>query len=570
MRSSQSWGSKASKVLAVLLCVGTALASGQAASSTGEGSSNGHGFELPITVRKVPRSLAKRGDVSGDVGLGNNADLLYSVPVKVGDIVAPFHLDTGSSDLWMASDLCQTNQCSGARGLIRYPSSSARRTNTPVQMFYGDSTTGTFAVGEVAKDTATVAGIAMSDQPFGLINDTTNAVVAFGTSGIFGLGFPWGSKVQQEVTLQKTGSLFPTDDEIRYTYTDGPLLTRITMTNQLELPMFAVTLQRSTIDIEGQGLLTVGRLPDGVEESELTWVPVRLYNASEGGLRPPNFAPAEVYPFRWEIDLDAVHLNGQRLAASTIPARNGMDSGRMSALLDTGNSILRGPQDVVNTILTTASPTFNPDDAGSLPTFPCTTPQTLSFEIGGKMFPIDPRDFIGQIAPGNAQDCAADNLVSTDAPSVGALFRWSLGTPFFRSNLVAFHYGNLTHPSVDPPRIGIRSNVPANARELLRIAVNDARNNGGNFEQTLEIAPTGEAATAAATTVSSLASIPIQTEARSASVTRTLSLSGTTFARTQPTGSTAGAADSPGSATRNARSYLASVVVVLSVLSYIY
>jgi Eukaryotic aspartyl protease len=59
-------------------------------------------------------------------------------------------------------------------------------------MFYGDSTTGTFAVGEVVKDTATVAGIAMSDQPFGLINDTTNPVVAFGTSGIFGLGFPWG------------------------------------------------------------------------------------------------------------------------------------------------------------------------------------------------------------------------------------------------------------------------------------------------------------------------------------------------------------------------------------------
>jgi hypothetical protein len=104
------------------------------------------------------------------------------------------------------------------------------------------------------------------------------------------------SKVQQQVTIQKAGSLFPTDDEIRYTYTDGPLLTRITMTNQLELPMFAVTLQRSTIDIEGEGQLTVGRLPDDIKETDLTWVPVRLYNASEGGLRAPNFAPNEVYP----------------------------------------------------------------------------------------------------------------------------------------------------------------------------------------------------------------------------------------------------------------------------------
>jgi hypothetical protein len=71
-RSTSQWGSKACKVLAVLFCVGTTLASGQA---TGEGSSNGSGFELPITVRRVPRALARRGDVSGEVGLGNNADL---------------------------------------------------------------------------------------------------------------------------------------------------------------------------------------------------------------------------------------------------------------------------------------------------------------------------------------------------------------------------------------------------------------------------------------------------------------------------------------------------------------
>lgn len=47
--------------------------------------------------------------------------------------------------------------------------------------------------------------------------------------------------------------------------------------------------------------------------------------------------------------------------------------------------------------------------------------------------------------------------------------------------MVAFYYGNLTHPSVDPPRIGIRSNVPANAGDLLQQAVKTALKNGGNF-----------------------------------------------------------------------------------------
>jgi len=48
------------------------------------------------------------------------------------------------------------------------------------------------------------------------------------------------------------------------------------------------------------------------------------------------------------------------------------------------------------------------------------------------MFPVDPRDFIGE-ASQDASTCVADNLVATDPPSVGALFRWSLGDPFMKS-----------------------------------------------------------------------------------------------------------------------------------------
>lgn len=98
------------------------------------------------------------------------------------------------------------------------------------------------------------------------------------------------------------------------------------------------------------------------------------------------------------------------------------------------------------------------------------------------MFPIDPRDLIGQHLPNDATTCVADNLVSTDPPRYGALFRWSLGDPFFRSNLVAFHYGNLEQPSLDPPMIGLLSMVPSNADDLLKQAVQDAVANGGNFE----------------------------------------------------------------------------------------
>lgn len=50
------------------------------------------------------------------------------------------------------------------------------------------------------------------------------------------------------------------------------------------------------------------------------------------------------------------------------------------------------------------------------------------------------------------------------------------------SNLVAFYFGNLTNPSVDPPRIGLLSTVPSNADELFSSVVSAAEATGGQFE----------------------------------------------------------------------------------------
>ena len=73
-------------------------------------------------------------------------------------------------------------------------------------------------------------------------------------------------------------------------------------------------------------------------------------------------------------------------------------------------------------------------------------------------------------------------VVGTDPPIAGALFSWSLGDPFLKSNLVAFYYGNLTNPSADPPRVGFLSRVPGDAEEELERAVDEAERNGGVFE----------------------------------------------------------------------------------------
>ncbi|KAJ7141333.1 aspartic peptidase domain-containing protein [Mycena epipterygia] len=439
--------------------------------------------------------------VEGTIGLGDNSDLLYTVPIQVGDTTTIVNLDTGSSDLWVISSNCVADACAkAARGVTRVPAASLQTIGANVTMRYGDSTTGTFASGPIAMDTVSIAGVAINNQLFAAIDDTTNSVVQFGAAGIFGLGFPSESQIQGSAVTHQFGATSVTDHFVASSYADGPLISRIAQTGALDMPMFTISLQRSTIDISGTGALTLGTLPDGVDNSSLTWVPVRLYTAADGGISPPTFAPNEVYPLRWEIDLDAVFLDGKQLAASSIPATGGVDSTRMSALIDTGNSILRGPSDVVSSILGSISPNYDPTVANSA-TLACAKAHNLTFQIGGQMFPIDPRDLIGPQSANDAQTCVVDNIVATDAPGIGALFRWSLGDPFLKSNLVAFHYGNLTNPSQDPPRIGFLSQVPNNATALLAQAVQDAVEDNGNFDSTLIVAPTANAELETAVTV---------------------------------------------------------------------
>jgi len=117
--------------------------------------------------------------------------------------------------------------------------------------------------------------------------------------------------------------------------------------------------------------------------------------------------------------IEGVYFDGELLPPSTLSS----STIKLSALLDTGNSAIRGPADTVALI---------ESKLGQNGLFSCTEPHTLAFKIGGKMFPVDPRDFAGQAYQSNVQICSP-NLVATDPPTVGGYqFSWSLGSPFLK------------------------------------------------------------------------------------------------------------------------------------------
>lgn len=92
-----------------------------------------------------------------------------------------------------------------------------------------------------------------------------------------------------------------------------------------------ITLERDSVDIGGNlGLFSIGELPNNVQNDSLTWTLVRGYPTTQGGLAAPADSPGEVYPVTWEIPLDDVYLDGEKLARSTLAANISL-----SALLDT-------------------------------------------------------------------------------------------------------------------------------------------------------------------------------------------------------------------------------------------
>ncbi|KIP05275.1 hypothetical protein PHLGIDRAFT_30987 [Phlebiopsis gigantea 11061_1 CR5-6] len=474
------------------------------------------GIHLPLFRTEARQAdVRKRDTNSAGIGVGDFLDVTYNVLVQVGGIETPLVLDTGSADLWVISKAC-TGNCSSTVPL--YPQTTFQSTGQNVQLLYGDSRTGTHAAGPIGKDSAGVAGLAVADQYLASIIDTNTTLLETGSAGIFGLGFPaisvlWRQLIQAQLNeepptisgraladvdfrrtpfpsfdfLTKTisfehhkrqnTSLRSSPEVIASFDTYGPLFTRLVADHRLAEPMFATTLQRDSIDIGGNvGQLSIGELPAGIKSDSLTWVPLRAYTPQEGGLPPSSDAPHEVYPLVWEIAVDDVYFDGAKLARSQLSS----PSITLSALIDTGNSLMRGPQDVVAQIYTTLG--------GE--TFDCALPHNLTFVIGGKLFPVDPRDFVLPALSDTRDGCVA-NLASTDPPGAGFLYSWSLGDPFLKSVLAAFHYGNLTHPSQDPPRIGLLSTVPADSGARLQSAVSAAADNGGAFTATSHLAPSG-------------------------------------------------------------------------------
>ncbi|KAL1020845.1 hypothetical protein UPYG_G00005470 [Umbra pygmaea] len=244
------------------------------------------------TRKKHPHRPMAKFLRTGDQTLTNDADQEYYGVISIGTPPQSFKVifDTGSSDLWVPSVNCSSAACKNHAEFNTTASSTFKPTNETFFIQYG---TGNFT-GQLGTDNVMVAGISVTKQGFGIsqVEDSFFTNVTF--DGILGLAFP---------ILASSGAVPVFDNMINQK-----------LVNQ---SLFSFYFSRSSTG----SVVTFGGIESNYYTGQITWI--RLSN--------------ETY---WQITMDSVTINGNIAGCN----------GSCQAIVDTGTSLIVGPDSDINNI----------------------------------------------------------------------------------------------------------------------------------------------------------------------------------------------------------------------------
>lgn len=287
------------------------------------------------TLHKVHTHIRqKRAKEAVAVGLENIKNTQYVGRVGIG--TPPQYLDvifdTGSSNLWVTSCLCESEACKMHDCFGSLDSSTYKEVGYDVQVKFG---TGNIE-GFISQDTFTLGPLKIRGQNFGEITLETGDVFHTARfSGIMGLAFPALSA---------------------YDFT--PVFDNIMAQDLLDETMFSFYFSKLPVQ---QSALFFGAPDPEFYVGNITWVDVAKQ-------------------FYWETRLTDIELDGvpQKFCEHT-------DNG-CKIVFDTGTSLVTGPYDAIETLLDRFHIDPDCEDIGHLP--------TMTFIVGGTRFHLEPEDYV--------------------------------------------------------------------------------------------------------------------------------------------------------------------------------
>ncbi|KAG6844956.1 hypothetical protein H0H87_002070 [Tephrocybe sp. NHM501043] len=344
------------------------------ATGANTGASNSTATPDSVTPANTPTAANSLGlDIeANDVG--------YLATVQMGTPPQDFSIlmDSGSADLWVGAENCQSEaggDCGNHKFLGSQSSSSFVDTKQQFQVTYG---TGAVA-GDIVTDDIVLAGLSLKTHTFGvaLIESVEFSDNSTPFDGLMGLA---QSTLSQQQTLTPIEAL-----------AKGGLVTD------------AITSYK------------ISRLADNKNDGEITF----------GGLDDTKFDAATLVTLDnvnaqgfWEGDMDAITVDGK-------------DSGLQgrTAILDTGTTLIVAPPNdaaAIHALIDGAQ-----DVGQGTFTVPCTTTASVALSFGGTSFAIDSRDIAFQ--PVDPADPTGDCISGISAGQIGGATEWLVGDVFLKN-----------------------------------------------------------------------------------------------------------------------------------------
>lgn len=279
-----------------------------------------------------------------EVPLSNYMNAQYYADISIGTPPQNFKvvLDTGSSNLWIPSNECNSLACFLHSKYDHSASSTYKKNGTDFSIQYGSGS----LEGYVSQDVITIGDLSIPKQDFAEATSEPGLAFAFGKfDGIFGLAY----------------------DSISVDRIVPPFYNAI---NQgiVDQPRFAFYLGDNSKDESNGGEATFGGIDKSKFTGDITWLPVRR----------------KAY---WEVRFDAIGLGNQFAKLDNY-----------GAAIDTGTSLITLPSDLAEIINAqigakkgwTGQYFVECDTRDRLP--------DLTFQFNGKNFTIGPYDYTLEVS----------------------------------------------------------------------------------------------------------------------------------------------------------------------------
>ncbi|EUC66458.1 eukaryotic aspartyl protease [Rhizoctonia solani AG-3 Rhs1AP] len=296
---------------------------------------------------RISASVNAATKESNNTDLASVRDIVYMAMVTLAGIEYAVQIDTGSSDLWIRSNMIVGSQTSDVLGNITYGTG--------------------WAAGPISRANVSFAGFDVSSQAFMLATSANNPILNWGADGLLGLGLNSLSTVDHLVN--NTGNSW------------GRTLLYNIFAQSPKMPNYiAFLLQRSenNLDAATEGSFTIGELEPEYEPKISATEAIPIWPT--------------VNPTRWSVLLDSYDTTGaaSHTLSSTV---SGVPSGKAVALLDSGTTYSYASEEFCKNIYASIPGATFSSALGQW-VVPCKEEVNLGLIIGGRRFPIHPLDII--------------------------------------------------------------------------------------------------------------------------------------------------------------------------------